>query len=313
MFGFHVGKITDNVSIAESINKAIHEAKEYHLRMNAVQIFVMGPRSYTSTLTKSDITSLAKLSQNGLKIIVHGTYFDSLNTAVKEDGAAARTIHFIQKELHMCDSIGAHGFILHLARCSPQDICTALLNIAGKDAKYPLECTKICRIFLEIEARKASALTYETVDKLFALFTLIKSHSNKFVNGIKFGLCVDTAHLFAAGVDIRGRDSAEIWLHDLRKMHEHCVRTGSSNVIISNFDEFMMVHLNDQEHEFGSGVDKHAPLFEGKMWSGYTNEQRAQSGAAAFCNLRNILICERHGNILPNEARAISALLNNEK
>jgi deoxyribonuclease-4 len=64
----------------------------------------------------------------------------------------------------------------------------------------------------------------------------------------RFGVCLDTAHLFAAGYDFRGRKYATF-----RKELENTV--GVSRVKV--------LHVNDSKKELGSRVDRHAHIGKG--------------------------------------------------
>lgn len=66
----------------------------------------------------------------------------------------------------------------------------------------------------------------------------------------RLGVCLDTAHLFAAGYDFRGRKYAKF-----RKEIERTIGISAVKVL----------HLNDSKKELGSRVDRHDHIGRGKI------------------------------------------------
>jgi len=71
------------------------------------------------------------------------------------------------------------------------------------------------------------------------------------VNKPFLGVCFDTAHVLAAGYDMRGYQGYE------RVLKEFDATIG--------LDKLKAIHLNDSKTELGSKVDRHALIGEGKM------------------------------------------------
>ena len=65
------------------------------------------------------------------------------------------------------------------------------------------------------------------------------------------GICLDTAHLFAAGYSIQTRDGYETLVSDVEK------QLGTRRVL--------GLHLNDSKVPFASRVDRHHHLGEGHI------------------------------------------------
>ena len=68
---------------------------------------------------------------------------------------------------------------------------------------------------------------------------------------IPLGVCIDTCHIFAAGYDIRTKESFAATLKEFDEI-----------VGLSHLCAF---HLNDSMKDLGSRVDRHAPLGKGKI------------------------------------------------
>ena len=67
----------------------------------------------------------------------------------------------------------------------------------------------------------------------------------------RMGVCVDTAHIFAAGYDIRSEDSYEKTMNELDE--------------VIGLDLVKVFHMNDTKRELGSRVDRHENLGEGHI------------------------------------------------
>ena len=84
------------------------------------------------------------------------------------------------------------------------------------------------------------------------------------------GVCVDTAHLWTSGVDVRGAKSADAWLARLAIAPER-----------------VMFHLNDSTRAKGRGPDGHAGLGRGRIWAPYAGTDMRDSGMASFIRYAN--------------------------
>ena len=95
---------------------------------------------------------------------------------------------------------------------------------------------------LEITAGQGSSLGYK-LEHLAEIIEQVKSPD-------RLGVCLDTAHLFAAGYDFRGRKYAKF-----RKQIDSTV----------GIDRVKVLHLNDSKKDLGSRVDRHEHIGLGKI------------------------------------------------
>lgn len=134
---------------------------------------------------------------------------------------------------------------------------------AGPGAHAP-DCV---RLYLEVPAVLPKNSHYESPAKLRYLFAEIRRWADPDLR--HFGLCIDTAHIWASGADIGSYDAAAAWLRELEACHD---------VIPPHA---IMFHLNDNRHGRGSGRDHHAVLLAGQIWGDYA-DRPDKSGLAAF-------------------------------
>lgn len=113
---------------------------------------------------------------------------------------------------------------------------------AGLDRAYAAAGDAKVVTCLEITAGQGSSLGYK-LEHLAEIISRSKEQR-------RFGVCLDTAHLFAAGYDFRGRRYAKF-----RKDLDAIV--GISRVKV--------LHLNDSKKDLGSRVDRHEHIGFGKI------------------------------------------------
>jgi endonuclease IV len=231
MLGIHVnrGKFT----IIDAVQNALTLLQNYGIRHISLQLFVTGPKNYKSIVSISEAHKIATLvSKARANIVIHGAYVD-----YPWSGAPA-AISNIKHELNIADKMGATGVIVHLSSATNSNLEYVLdkLGIISRKTQTLL--------WLEINAAKPTIDTFETPQKITALFARIP-------RSLPVGLCIDTAHLHSLGVSLSTYQLALDWLEGL-----------PSGVPI-------MIHLNDSAVEVGSGIDRHAPLCKGNIWAAF--------------------------------------------
>jgi deoxyribonuclease-4 len=234
--GIHVYEKSRPIHTA--ILEEIDRLKLNGLTMSCAQIYAIGPKDAKENLSEDDKINIKKIvEETGIKIYIHVSY---LSNPWGTKSAFGR--HLLKRELDIASDIGAKGIVMHLSKTSADLI-----------AQYIVTIPTTVKIFLEIESYKASTNTYETPNKLKNLFNkIIKLDETA---STRIGLCIDTAHVWSAGVDISTRQKMTDWLDEIDQINVEKI-----------------VHLNDQVYDFGSGRDKHAPLTFGTIWSKYNHE-----------------------------------------
>ena len=153
------------------------------------------------------------------------------------------------------------------------------------------------RIYLETPAMIKKNNSYSESRDLLKLFALIRKFDP---NMDYFGLCIDSAHLWTAGVSMQSYEEADTYL---KSFEEHSILPPSC----------IMFHLNDSERTFGHGPDSHAPLCLGHIWEKYRSTLK-HSGIAAIVDFAkrhdSCVILERHSdiNLLKNDYEILNEL-----
>jgi deoxyribonuclease-4 len=269
LLGIHVGKTNDilkNKSHSD-ISDAI-ERDTTELGINAAQIFTHGPQGMNPN--KIDYKSTTEKTKD-IDLTVHSAYPSvgiwKVNKENKGESKSKRLLDAVTSQLITCKKINAWGWVLHIAKTYP-DIASATMKVLK-----PLAIKTGVKIILEMVASKADPdKTYETPEKIDNLTTLIGPEENW------WGWCVDTAHLWGAGVDVRSYKSMHDWLYRLTYKKK-----------------ILMFHLNGSSAVLGSGKDKHEIAFspDDVIWHGVDPDKSGVKAIVEFANERGIpMICE---------------------
>ncbi len=232
--GFHVGKNTRTMK--QALIEDTKTITDFGLKP-CVQIFTVGPQNYKETLTDSDKIFIKQYTRN-VPLVIHGAYVDN-----PWGSSPGGTIN-IKKEMEICAQIGGTGVIVHLGAGATSD--AILSHVLGEINTLSKNIKDSCILYLEINTAKKSSGTFETPDKINALFDRIEALGLD----LQVGLCVDSAHVFSCGVSFEEYNFTMEWLNALP-------------------DVPIMFHLNDSASTLGSGKDKHEQLTKGNIWKDY--------------------------------------------
>jgi deoxyribonuclease IV len=230
-----------HTSISGGVSNAVDLASK--LNFTAMQIFSKNNNRWKSKpLDKKEVESFkSKLSQSKIKfVVVHDSYLINLCASDKEILKKSREA-FID-ELYRCELLeipylnfhpGAHG---GKGEDEGIELIAESLNIAHEKTKnYKVSS------MLELTAGQGTAIGYK--------FEQIKKIINLVEDKKRMSVCIDTAHIFAAGYDIKN--------------------PRNYNKVIKEFDDIIGLrrlkcfHMNDSKKELGSSVDRHEHIGKG--------------------------------------------------
>jgi deoxyribonuclease-4 len=233
--GFHV-------SISGGFSLAAQRA--YELGCTCMQMFSRNPRGWTvKPLDKDDIAEFKKLREKWDigPVFVHTNYL--INLASGKPDLYKRSIEQFVIDLERTEHLGADYLVTHLGSASGKDPAwmiervSAALNMAMK--LHPPKAT----ILLENTAGEAGDVGY-TLAQVQEVIARLDAAAH-------VGICYDTCHGFAAGYDIRTKKGVDALAKEI----------GST----VGLDRLRGIHLNDCLKDFGSRVDRHWHIGEGKI------------------------------------------------
>ncbi|HXW62142.1 MAG TPA: deoxyribonuclease IV [Candidatus Acidoferrales bacterium] len=233
-----------HTSIAGDITHALEIARG--LGANALQIFSASPRMWDRGLSRSSPFDLERFRARRQELalgplVVHCNYL--LNLASPDPVLRARSVQAFHREMVRAVGLGADYLVLHPGCTLAADKGSAITAVARglKQAARGLKLGEL-RILVENTAGQGSSLG-SRFEELRAILDACPD--------LALGVCIDTAHIFAAGWDIRTSQGWESTLYHI----DRTVGIGRLGV----------VHFNDSKAALGSHVDRHEHIGKGKI------------------------------------------------
>jgi deoxyribonuclease-4 len=170
----------------------------------------------------------------------HATYL--INLASTDPGIRQRTIDNLLAYTQWADRLGLAGIVVHIGSGRGQSVAEAEIQVAGALAEV-LQGGSTSAILLENSAGSGDLLgsRFEQIGGLF----------DRLGRDARLGLCLDTAHTFASGYDLRVDAGIE------RAVDEISDRIG--------IDRLQLIHANDSKVGLGSAVDRHENIGHGLL------------------------------------------------
>jgi endonuclease IV len=285
MFGPHVnryhatGKRPD---ISAHIEAARREAVgDADFRIGAISLFVSEVKGALKTNLHPGERTLLKnyLVRTGIRAIAHSTY------QAYPWGGNPASAAFICEELKVCQEAGIEGLVVHLPKAPIETVMKYIHRLFEPTVET-------VRIYLETPAVVPKESYYDTPVKLATLFAAIRTVDPDLA---RFGLCVDTSHLWVNGNDLQSFAAGDAWFRGLEEKKSEIPH----NCVI--------LHLNDSVTARGHGPDKHAGLGMGRIWEKYLT--RALPGGIPASGLAAIVdYARRHGTPVILERKPKEAL-----
>jgi deoxyribonuclease IV len=233
--GFHA-------PIKGGLHQALIVAKE--TGCDTVQIFSRNPRGWMAKPLTSEDISLFRKTRRSTKIspvAIHCNYL--VNLAAADDLLLQKSRTSFREEVERAILLGVDYLVVHpgsaRGSCEADGIRTCSDSI--KFAVRRMNLGKL-RILLENTAGQGECIGHRF------------EHLREIMNAcpkILLGVCVDTAHAFTAGYDIREEDGLQALIHKI----ENTVKTKNVRAI----------HFNDSRAAYNSRVDRHWHIGEGHI------------------------------------------------
>lgn len=230
-----------HTSISGGVSKAVERADK--LNFTAMQIFSKNNNRWKAKpLDPTEVSNFkTKINNSSIEfVVVHDSYLINLCSKNKEILDKSRKA-FVD-EIKRCAELEIEHLNFHPGAHSGQGeedglkIIAESINMAHDETKN-LNVSSM----LETTAGQGTNLGY-SFEHLAKIIDQVEDKN-------RMTVCIDTAHIFAAGYDIKDEKSFE--------------------KVISNFDKIVGLdrlkcfHINDSKKELGSRVDRHEHLGEG--------------------------------------------------
>jgi deoxyribonuclease IV len=232
-----------HMSIRGGVSMAIERARSIHC--TAMQIFVKNNMQwFARPLSRAEIRAFLDHVQRGelLSVFGHANYL--INLAATNLQFHANSIRALAEELVRADQLELPFLVLHPGAHLGAGEEAGLEKIANSINEVFRKIPKVkAKIALEITAGQGSCIGYR-FEHLAHIMENVREPQ-------RLGVCLDTAHLFAAGYDISNEAGLK---KTLRKFDR-----------VIGGDRLVAIHVNDSKTPLGSRVDRHEHIGKGRI------------------------------------------------
>jgi len=231
-----------HVSVAGGLPKGIDRALE--LGAETIQFFLSPPQTWRFNPPKpEDCAAFVKRrAEAGLgPVYLHAIYL--INLAGPDQTILARSIESLVQYLQVGARIGAEGVIVHLGSARGRPLAEAKAQVAAAIRQVLREAPVGPALVLEQSAGMGESVGHRFED----LADIIAAADGP--DRVK--ICLDTAHLFAAGYPVADPDGLRQTLDEFDRL--------------IGLDRLVVIHANDSKVPFNSGVDRHENIGDGHI------------------------------------------------
>lgn len=235
-------RIGVHVSIAGKIWESLERAKA--LGCNTMQIFSRNPRGWQAArLSSSDIENFKRLKveYDISPVAVHIPYI--INLASPDEGLYKKSIVAYIEDMARADILCAEYFVTHLGSHVGAGEDKGIRRFSKALNEIINKVRPKTTILLENTAGSGSWIGYKF------------EHLKRIIDSLKYpekvGVCLDTAHTFEAGYDIKTERGLEKTIREFDRL--------------AGADMIKVVHFNDSLSPIGSHVDRHQHIGRGNI------------------------------------------------
>jgi len=253
-----------HTSISGGVPSAVDLAEK--LNFSAMQIFSKNNNRWAAKPFTEEVINefKTKLSSSGIEFtVVHDSYL--INLCSLSEGLLAKSSAAFRDELNRCEQLGIPYLNFHPGTHGGAGEKEGIKLIA-ESLNIVHEKTRDFKTssMLEVTAGQGSAVGYK--------FEHIREIIDLVVQKERMSVCIDTAHIFAAGYDIR---TPQVYEKTMKEFDD-----------VIGLAKLKCFHMNDSKKELGSRVDRHEHIGKGYI------------GLDGFRNIMNDKKLERVPKIL---------------
>jgi deoxyribonuclease-4 len=234
-------KLGAHMPTAGGIYKAIERGIQ--LQCQCIQIFVKNNLQwFGKPYEPSDLAKFASelARDNAPMVFGHTGYL--INLAAPNSENRKKSLHSLAQEIQFSTTLGLPFLVMHPGAHLNQGEEKGLEQIiAGLNEVFAATIDSPVKIALENTAGQGTCLGHQL------------EHLNIIMQGVNFpnrlGICIDTAHLYAAGYDITQRKGWDCVIDRIMRLF--------------GLNRLLAVHLNDSKAALNSRVDRHAGIGKG--------------------------------------------------
>ncbi len=230
-----------HVSTAGGLSTCVERAVA--MGVECMQIFLSSPQRWQTPNHKdAEVAEYCRLiAETEIEPqFAHGAYL--VNLAAVDPGIHQRSVDNLTVSAGWAERIGLRGIVVHVGSGHDQSIAEAEAQVTLA-LEQVLKRAGACAIVLENSAGSGETLgsRFEQIGDLF----------ERLGRDAHLGLCVDTAHTFASGYDLRTDDGIEQVVDEIDRY--------------IGLDRLLVIHANDSKVGLNSFVDRHENIGHGQL------------------------------------------------
>lgn len=214
-------------------------------RTKNIRLFQISARVVSNYLEKIDVRKEKLELPKNFKVVVHYSYSINLGRVWNPNDW---WIQQLIAEIQSAEKIGAFALVIHTGKSlqfsestAINNMFSSLLYVHGQTAKLKV------KLLIETPAGQGTELLSDILD--FVRF--IKKFDSQPQLAERFGICVDTCHIYSAGYDISQIKGISSFFEIINKE--------------VGINKIKLIHLNNSRSELGSKVDRHESIGSGTL------------------------------------------------
>jgi len=232
-----------HMSVAGGVSNA--PQRGHSIGCDAIQLFTRNQRQWRSKPPSPDEIDRYKLSvsETGIQpIVAHNSYL--INLASPDPVMWEKSLQAYVLELGICQTLGIRYLVMHPGSHVGSGEEAGLSQVAlALDKAYELAASSEVVTLLETTAGQGTSLGHR--------FEHLASIRDAAASADRIAVCFDSAHVFAAGYDLR---SAETYEETMTRFADTI-----------GLELLKCFHLNDSKRPLGSRVDRHEHIGQGEI------------------------------------------------
>jgi deoxyribonuclease IV len=236
-------RIGAHVGTAGGIQTAIERGAA--IGCESIQVFTTSPRAWRAQVHPPESLEAFRRARTAadIPVVCHASYL--INLAGTDEAVVEKSGIALAACCQVAAELDAEAVIVHVGSHLGDGLEAGLGRIQGELDKVLADLPEGLWLLLENTAGAGGTIG-RTIDELAAVVER-SPHP-------RLGVCLDSCHLFASGIEITDPAAMTALLDELD------AKIG--------LDRLRALHLNDSQVPFGSNRDRHAPVGEGLIGDG---------------------------------------------
>jgi deoxyribonuclease-4 len=230
------------LSAAGGLDKAVDRAEA--VGAESLQVFTQSPRTWRPT--NHDPASFDRFRERRAEVGLAGVLCHALylcNFAAPDDDVYEKSVAALRNTMQVARAIGADGVVFHVGSHLGSGFEAGLERVVPAMEQVLDLASDETWLLMENSAGTGGTIG-RSIEELATLHERLGRHP-------RLGVCLDSCHLYASGVDVTDPATLDAMLDEL-----------DSSI---GLERLRALHVNDSEAPHGSNRDRHANILEGLL------------------------------------------------